>query len=294
MNCVKITPNRHQLLLFIVLLCLATLCAAEVAVPPLRSRVTDLTATLSSQEIKRLEKLLAKFEAEKGSQLAVLIIPSTQPETIEQYAIRVAENWQLGRKGVDDGILLLIAKQDRSLRIEVGYGLEGALPDATARRIVDEIIVPKFRTGKYAKGIEAGIQGIINVIEGEPLPAPTSKRGGDVSGSGDMGLAPDSLLPILVVFLVLGRILQTSLGRLPGATVTGGIAGVIVWLIFTSLAMAILLAVAVFVFSLTGSLNRGIYRGAHGRWTGGSRGGFGGGFGGGGGGFGGGGASGRW
>ncbi|MFO7580800.1 TPM domain-containing protein [Nitrosomonas halophila] len=292
MHCVKIIPNRHQLLLLVGLLCLATLCAAEVTVPALKSRVTDLTATLASQETKRLEKLLAKFEAEKGSQLAVLIIPTTQPETIEQYAIRVAENWRLGRKGVDDGILLLIAKQDRSLRIEVGYGLEGALPDAIARRIIDEIIVPEFRSGKYAKGIEAGIQGIINVIEGEPLPAPVSKRGADVSG--EMNLAPDSLLPILVIFLVLGRILQASLGRLPGATVTGGMAGVIVWLIFTSLAMAILLAVAVFVFSLTGSLNRGIYRGAHGRWTGGSRGGFGGGFGGGGGGFGGGGASGRW
>lgn len=292
MHCVKIIPNHHQLLLLVGLLCLATLCAAEVAVPALKSRVTDLTATLASQEIKRLEKLLAKFEAEKGSQLAVLIIPTTQPETIEQYAIRVAENWRLGRKGVDDGILLLIAKQDRSLRIEVGYGLEGALPDAIARRIIDEIIVPEFRSGKYAKGIEAGIQGIINVIAGEPLPAPVSKRGADVSG--EMNLAPDSLLPILVIFLVLGRILQASLGRLPGATVTGGMAGVVVWLIFTSLAMAILLAVAVFVFSLTGSLNRGIYRGAHGRWTGGSRGGFGGDFGGSGGGFGGGGASGRW
>ncbi|HET6492660.1 MAG TPA: TPM domain-containing protein, partial [Burkholderiales bacterium] len=127
-------------------LLLGALCSwplhAEVAIPPLTARVTDLTGTLSAAQRTALEERLAAFEAKKGSQVAVLLVPTTQPETIEQYAIRVAEQWKLGRKGVDDGVLLLVAMQDRTVRIEVGYGLEGALPDATAKRIVEEYIVP--------------------------------------------------------------------------------------------------------------------------------------------------------
>ncbi|MGH6820875.1 MAG: TPM domain-containing protein, partial [Methylocella sp.] len=145
---------------------------ADVAVPPLKARVTDLTATLSREQQASLEQELQNFEAKKGSQLAVLIVPTTQPETIEQYGIRVVDSWRLGRKGIDDGALLLIAKNDRSLRIEVGYGLEGALNDATAKRIVSDIIVPRFKAGDFYGGIEAGIQSMIKVIEGEPLPPP--------------------------------------------------------------------------------------------------------------------------
>ena len=107
----------------------------------------------------------------------MLIVPSTHPETIEQYAIRVAEAWKLGRKGVDDGVLLVIAKQDRTLRIEVGYGLEGVLPDAVAKRIVDETIVPMLKQGSFAAAVDAGIERITGVIEGEPLPAPQSRGG---------------------------------------------------------------------------------------------------------------------
>src|SRR5574340_257920 len=129
---------------------------AEVAVPPLATRVTDLTATLDAQQIQTLQARLAAFEAKKGAQLAVLLIPTTQPETIEQFGMRVAEAWKLGRKGVDDGALLLVAKDDRALRIEVGYGLEGALNDATAKRIIAEIITPFFRRGEFYAGIDAG------------------------------------------------------------------------------------------------------------------------------------------
>ena len=122
---------------------------ADVAVPPLTQRVTDLTATLNAQQIQTLESRLAAFEARKGAQLAVLIVPTTAPEAIEQFSIRVVEAWKLGRKKVDDGALLLIAKDDHKLRIEVGYGLEGALNDATANRIIDEIIVPRFKAGEF-------------------------------------------------------------------------------------------------------------------------------------------------
>ncbi len=133
----------------------ACLALADVAVPPLKARVTDLTGTLSAQQQTALEQTLAAFEARKGSQIAVLIVPTTQPETVEQYALRVEETWKLGRKGVDDGALLVVAKDDRKLRIEVGYGLEGVLPDAIAKRIIAEDITPRFKQGDFYGGISA-------------------------------------------------------------------------------------------------------------------------------------------
>jgi len=145
---------------------------AEVAVPPLTARVTDLAGLLTPPQRTSLEARLQAFEQAKGSQIAVLIVPTTQPETVEQYALRVAETWKLGRKGVDDGALLLVAKDDRTLRIEVGYGLEGVLNDATAKRITNEIIVPAFKQGRFYEGINAGVERMIQVIEGEPLPPP--------------------------------------------------------------------------------------------------------------------------
>ncbi|WP_257982661.1 TPM domain-containing protein, partial [Burkholderia pseudomallei] len=127
-------------------------CRAEQPVPPLAARVTDETGTLTAAERATLEQSLKDFETRKGSQIAVLIVPTTQPETIEQYSIRVAEQWKLGRANVDDGALLIIAKNDRALRIEVGYGLEGVLTDATSRRIIDEPNVPSFRRGDFYGG----------------------------------------------------------------------------------------------------------------------------------------------
>jgi hypothetical protein len=149
---------------------------AQVPVPPLSGPVVDQTGTLSSDEIDSLAKKIRDFEARKGSQISVLIVPTTQPEEIEQYSIRVAEAWKIGRNKIDDGAILLVAKNDRKLRIEVGYGLEGALTDVTTRRIIDEIITPRFRNGDFAGGISAGVDRIISVIDGEPLPPPPPVR----------------------------------------------------------------------------------------------------------------------
>ena len=140
--------------------------------PPLTGRVVDQTGTLSSGDVASLKQTLRDFEARKGSQIAVLIVPTTDGETIEQYSLRVAEAWKIGRKKIDDGAMLVVAKNDRQLRIEVGYGLEGALTDVTSKRIIDEDITPKFRSGDFAGGISAGVDRMIRVIDGEKLPAP--------------------------------------------------------------------------------------------------------------------------
>lgn len=278
-------------LMLVALLLSTPLTWADVAVPPLKSRITDLTGTLPAAVAAKLEQRLAAFEAEKGSQVAVLIVPTTQPETIEQYSIRIVEAWKLGRKGMDDGALLLVAKNDRTLRIEVGYGLEGALPDAVAKRIVEEIIVPEFRQGDFAGGIVAGVERILGVIKGEPLPPPQSMPG--ASGTGGTGAVLENMLPIIIGLIVFGKILQSMFGRLIGATVMSAVAGFIGWLVFSSLTVVLFIALLIFFLGLFGNAGSGIYRGGRGDWSGGGFG-RGGGFGGGGGGFGGGGASGRW
>jgi uncharacterized protein len=268
---------------------------AEVAVPPLTARVTDLTGTLSPSQRDALERELRDFETRKGSQIAVLIVPTTQPEVIEQYALRVAETWKLGRKGIDDGALLLVAKDDRALRIEVGYGLEGVIPDAVANRIIDEIIVPFFKQGDFYGGIQAGVGRLIRLVDGEPLPPPQAR---DRSWSGIADLLPVAFIAVMIG----GGFLGSLLGRLIGAAVSGGIVGVVFWITIGSLLGALAAGVVVFLFTLAigGSGGRG-GRGDFGGWSGGyssgSGGGWssgGGGFSGGGGGFGGGGASGRW
>ena len=154
--------------------CCAGLAAALalVAVPPLSGRVVDQTGTLSAGDIASLTQTLKDLETRKGSQVAVLIVPTTDGEAIEQYSLRVAEAWKIGRKKIDDGALLVIAKNDRRLRIEVGYGLEGALTDATTKRIIDEDITPKFKAGDFAGGVSAGVDRMVRVINGEKLPEP--------------------------------------------------------------------------------------------------------------------------
>jgi uncharacterized protein len=262
---------------------------ADVPVPTLTARVTDETGTLTGEQRANLEQTLKNFETQKGSQISVLIVPTTLPETIEQYSIRVAEQWKLGRKNVDDGALLIVAKNDRALRIEVGYGLEGALNDATSNRIINETIVPRFKQGDFYGGIAAGVDSIIRVVSGEPLPAQAKNRGG-YSGVGQ-------LLPILFVLTVVaGGVLRSIIGRFPGAVVTGGAIGVLAWLLSGTILAAIFAGAIALAFTLVGS-GLGAYVG--GRYIGGGRGGLGGGsarntFSGGGGGFGGGGASGRW
>lgn len=281
-------------LLFALLLCGTV--QAEVEVPQLQQRVTDLTGTLDAAQIRQLDARLAAFESHKGSQIAVLILPTTQPEAIEQFGIRVAEAWKLGRKGVDDGVLLLIAKNDRKLRIEVGYGLEGALNDATAKRIVAEIISPYFKRAEFYAGIDAGLAAIIGVIEGEALPIPAQQS---IVPSFSMD-SVQVLLAAGIFVLILGNvILRQFLGRLPSGLVVGGLIGGLAWVLLASLLWAGLCGLVAFLLSLLFGAGGGGHASAYSGWggggSGGSWGGNGGGdFGGGGGGFGGGGASGDW
>jgi uncharacterized protein len=271
---------------FVLALLLTGVAQADIAVPPLTRRVTDLTATLDAQQTQTLESRLGAFEAKKGAQLAVLIVPTTQPETIEQFGIRVAEAWKLGRKDVDDGVLLLVAKDDREMRIEVGYGLEGALNDATVKRIIAEIITPYFKRGEFYPGIDAGTAAMMQVIDGEPLPRP---RHAGASGKYDI----ESLLFIAFgLVVVVGGMLRALLGRFPAAVLMGGVLGGLAWLTVAPLLVALLVGLMAFVFVLLGG-GRGFGSHRGGGFGGGGFGG-GGGFSGGGGGFGGGGASGRW
>jgi uncharacterized protein len=274
----------------------AALASADVAVPPLAARVTDLTGTLSGGAVSRIEAKLAAFEAKKGSQIAVLIVPSTQPEEIEQYGIRVAEAWKLGRKGVDDGAILIVAKNDRRVRIEVGYGLEGALPDAIASRIIAETVTPHFKLGDYDGGVEAGVNQMISVVDGEPLPEPDRKW--------EHTPRVTHLLPVLlVVVIVAGGVLRSMFGRVFGSAATGGLAGLIAWLFSHLLPVGVAAGLVAFLFAMLTGGSRGGWTGGGG-WgrglggglggMGGFGGGGGGGFSGGGGGFGGGGASGSW
>jgi uncharacterized protein len=283
------------------LLCWAFAAAADVAVPPLSGRVVDQTGTLSAGDISSLTQTLKDLETRKGSQVAVLIVPTTEPESIEQYSIRVAEAWKIGRKKIDDGALLLVAKNDRKLRIEVGYGLEGALNDATAKRIIDEIITPRFRSGDFAGGISAGVDRIIRVIDGEKLPAPVSAPSQQMSFPGISDVNPGFAL-FGTIFLA--GILRTILGRLLGAAATGGVVGVMAWFVAGSLAGSLFAGIIVFIIALIVDLSSP--QGSHsgGGWSGGSGSSGGswssssssdsGGFSGGGGSFGGGGASGSW
>ena len=267
-------------------------CAAAVAqvpVPALSGRVVDQTATLSAEQKGALEQTLQAFEARKGSQLAVLIVPTTAPEAIEPFALRVAEQWKLGRKKVDDGAILVVAKNDRALRIEVGYGLEGALNDATAKRIISETITPFFKQGDFNGGITSGVSQIIKVIDGEPLPAPTTRNGRSGSGNSEI----QQYFPILfVLVLVIGGVLRSVMGKVPGAITTGGAVAVVAWLIAGAVSIALGAGVIALLFVLLGGGMGG--RGFGGVYGGLGRGSGSGGFGGGGGGFGGGGASGRW
>ncbi|MDN5000898.1 TPM domain-containing protein [Bradyrhizobium sp. GCM10027634] len=279
------------------ILAIASAASADVAVPQLTGRVVDRTGTLSSSDIAALSQKLSDFETRKGSQIAVLIVPTTDPETIEQFSIRVAEAWKIGRKKIDDGAILVVAKNDRHLRIEVGYGLEGALTDVTSRRIIDEVITPKFREGDFAGGISAGIDRMMRVVDGEPLPVPS--RSVNFANLDDVGPAVPF---VLFASLVVGGFLRALLGRLLGSVATGSVIGLLALLILGSGALALLAGIIGFVLSFIADLfpaSTGPSRG--GSWSGGSSSGgwssgssSSGGFGGGGGSFGGGGASGSW
>ena len=201
------------------LLLVGSAFAAVIPVPPLTARVTDQTGTLDAAEVQTLESKLAAFEQGKGSQIAILIVPTTGDETIEQYSIRVTDQWKLGRKGVDDGVLLLVAKDDHKVRIEVGRGLEGEIPDVIANRIIDEDIVPKFHDGDFAGGVKAGIDRMIGLVNGEPLPPPKPQR--DFAGPKGGG---GGIFAAVFAFLV-ARGLFSGLSTFPRGALVGGVVG---------------------------------------------------------------------
>jgi len=262
---------------------------AEVPVPPLKERVTDLTGTLSAQQKGELESRIAAYESRRGSQIAVLLLPTTKPEEIEQYSIRVAEAWKIGRKKLDDGLILVVAKDDRRLRIEVGYGLEGAIPDSMAKRVIDERITPRFREGDFYGGIRDGVDQLIRLAEGEKLPAPDATGLHERLPPGDVFTF---IVPGIVLCAILGSIFKAALGRLPGSTATGAIVGTIAWLLF-GLGLGAIAALIGFMLAYANTGRGGGWSSggsSGGSWGGGSSSGWSGG----GGGFGGGGASGRW
>ena len=242
---------------------------ADVAVPPLVGRVVDQTGTLSSSELDSLQQTLRAFEARKGSQIAVLIVPTTAPETIEQYSLRVAEAWKIGRKKIDDGAILVVAKNDHRLRVEVGYGLEGALTDITSKRIIDEIITPRFRNGDFAGGISAGVDRIIRVIDGEKLPAPelTHRQGSTRSFDPTDLFNPFLIIPVLLF----GGVMRTMLGRLLGSAAAGGLVALIAWFFFGSLLAAALSGVVASIFVMFSDAITAPAPGGRGRggWSGG-------------------------
>uniref|UniRef100_Q47GT6 TPM domain-containing protein n=1 Tax=Dechloromonas aromatica (strain RCB) TaxID=159087 RepID=Q47GT6_DECAR len=274
--------------LWLALLPLSGWSANEVALPVLTERVTDLTDTLSAEDKAGLTASLAALEKDKGAQIAIVLLPTTQPETIEQFGIRLAEAWKIGRKGVDDGVIVIVAKNDRRMRIEVGYGLEGAIPDAIAKRIVAEQMAPRFREGDFAGGLRATVATLDKVIRGEPLPVPVVQTAPSGADPGD------SLTFLLIVFFMAG-VIRSMFGLL-GSLAVSGVAGWLAWTLFASLGLAGGAALLAFVLSFIRLGRSGWSSGGGGGFPGGFGGGSsgGGGFSGGGGGFGGGGASGNW
>ena len=295
------------------LLALAWLVAAAqgvLAVPELTARVIDQTGTLDEIQRKGLDEKLAAFEQKKGTQIVVLLIATTQPEDIASYANRVANAWKIGRKQVGDGVLLIVAKNDRKVRIEVAKTLEGAVPDLAARQIIETAITPNFRKDDYAAGLQAAADQLIARVGGEALPAPPAARTAAQSGSGSGGGFDwtDLLFFGVLAVPIVGGLLRNMLGRPLGSLAAGGGIGALALVLTSSVVVAVIAGVIALMFTLlSGGLFGGGRRGGFGGgpWisTGGAGGGGGwssggggsGGFSSGGGGdFGGGGASGDW
>ncbi len=253
-------------------------------VPALSGRVIDQTGTLSSAQVQALDAKLAAFEQAAGPQIVVLLIATTQPEDISSYAQRVADAWKIGRKDVGDGLLLLVAKNDRRIRIEVAKALEGAVPDLAARQIIERQIGPALKAGDYAGGLNAGLDKLMERIRGEHLPTPQAR--GTPAGQQGLGLGWENLAMFFFIGVpIIGAVFSGMFGRKLGSMVTAGAAGGLGWWLTTSLALA--LGAGVLALVLVGIMGVGAARGGRGGpviWGGGGGGGFGG-FGGGGGGF---------
>ena len=201
--------------------------AQDALIPRFDSPVVDTTGTLDAQVRGQLERQALDLQQRKGAQLQVLMIPSTQPESIEAYAVRAFESFKLGRKGIDDGVLLVVAKDDRKVRIEVGYGLEGAIPDITAGRVIQEYLVPRFRQGDYAGGIVDATAQLVKLVDGEPLPEPVA----DNPTGADRGAG--WLFALFVAFIV-GQVARGMFSRLPAgvrAVLGGGASGGVAWML---------------------------------------------------------------
>ena len=277
---------------------------AEIPVPKLTARVTDSTGTLTVPEREALEAKLTAFERDKGSQVAVLLVPSLGGEAIEDFAGRVTDEWKLGRKGVDDGVLFVVAKQERKMRIHTGRGVQGSLTDALSRRIIADVVAPRFRTGDFAGGIDAGVDAIMKAIQGEALPAPARKSASRKVDT--ISSYSDFLWMAFFGVPIVGMVLRGMMGRALGAGATSGLTGVVAWLVFGSVVFGVVAALLAFFFTLFlgSSMANRVGRGGGGfglpgGWSGGGggggfSGGDGGGFSGGGGGFDGGGSSGSW
>lgn len=290
------TKRLLRAVVLAMLLLLPVVSRAADAVPKLVRHVTDLTGTLSAQQVDQLDAQLVALEKSKGTQLVVLMVNSTDGQDIAPYSLAVAEANKVGRKGTDDGVLLVIAKADRRVRIEVGYGLEGAIPDAATARIIREYIAPKFRGNDYFGGISDAVGALTQLINGEPLPAPVRGASDDERhGSGLQGALTIGVFVALFLRSLLGR-----LGRFVRVALGAALVGGLLWLMI-SMGAGIVGAIAGGLLMLMpGGGGRSIGGGGWGGfggggWGGGGSGGFGGGgFSGGGGSFGGGGSSGSW
>jgi uncharacterized protein len=281
---------------FLSLIALGAGAGEEAPLPALSGRVVDTAGALPAVSREALTQQLAAFEATKGTQLVVVIVPRVEPDTIEQFGIRLMDTWKIGRKGVDDGAILIVATEAHQLRIEVGYGLEGALSDAITHRIIDETMVPKLQAGDLAGAVTAGVTQILAVIGGENLPPPSDQHNTGARAGGGApsfaGLGENTLLFGLGALVLIGTALRYFFGNLIGSGITGSVAGVFGWLLTGSLVGAGVAFFGGIVLALFGLdiLLSGAFSGGGG---GGGRSG-GGGFSGGGGSGGGGGASGRW
>ena len=275
-----------------------SLSAGGAPAPPmLTQHVTDLTGTLQAAQVAELEATLAALEKRKGSQLAILMVPSTGDTPLETYSLAVVEKNKLGRVKVDDGLLLLVAKDDRKARIEVGYGLEGVVTDAISSRVIREYLAPRFRENDYFGGLRDASGVMVKLVDGEPLPAPLAEEpSGQRRGGSSLSFAV--FVGLFIGMFAGGTRLKPVLLRRVGA---GGIAAGLAWLLFSAGLAAIVSFVVAFLVSAAGGGRFGSGGGSHGIFPSGGWGGGGGGFGGSGGGwsggggsFGGGGASGGW
>lgn len=277
---------------------------AVLPIPPLSARVIDQTGTLDASQIAALQERLAELERTKGSQVVVLMVPTTAPEDIASYANRVANSWKIGRRDIGDGVLLIVAKDDRTVRIEVAKTLEGAIPDLMAKRVIDGAITPGFKRGDFAGGLTDGVAQIAALVAGEGLPEPKADRR---SSGGGLGQWTDVLVFALFALPIASSILRSILGRKFGALATGAGVGIVAFIVSASVVIAGVAGVAALIYALLSAFGMSGRGGGRGGFGGGGFGGGmggGGGFGSGGGGggfssggggnFGGGGASGRW